>query len=203
MREAETPERRSHRLDDSRSDRVVEHLGHLLERPVRYRLEEPCVELVAGNGGDSEKLLALLGQRSETTANRLAHSVGQPELRTERLGRLQATLGGEESDDLVREERISFGHAMNRRDELRRRRDPGGLLDQESDVARGEAADRDAPTPSPEIGEQRADLGRAPHFSRAVRADCEDPHLVELRRQEPEEVERRQIGRMHIIEDDD
>ena len=50
LREAESPERRRHPLDDSRSDRVVEHLGHLLDWPVRYRLEQPRVELVANHG---------------------------------------------------------------------------------------------------------------------------------------------------------
>ena len=91
---------------------------------------------------------------------------------------------------------------MHRRDELRRRRDPGGPFDQERDVTLREAAERDAP-PSREIGEQRADLGRAPSFQPAVGADREDPHLVKLGRQEPEQVERRQIGRMEIVEDDD
>ena len=56
--------------------------------------------------------------------------------------------------------------------------------------------------PPREIGEQRADLGSAPSFPRAVGADREDPHLVELGRQEPEQQQRGQIGRMHIVEDD-
>ncbi len=163
--------------------------------------EQAGIDGVAEERRDGERRAAAVAEPAEPARNHLAHAVRHP-ARVE-VGR-GIVLARQQLDDLADEERIAVGLAMERlaeRDRVAARadgREPVGTV-RRQEPAEHEAAGRRF---AHDVRERLRERRIMPDLGVAVGGDDQDPRVHQLGRDELEELQRRAIGPVHVVEDD-
>ncbi len=192
--------------DDARADRFVEPFEELLGRRPGERREHVEAELATDRRRDAQHLVAGGGEPLQPSPDHLAHALRHGELGAGDLSLgAEAPFGHQETHDLADEERIALGLAVHRRDELGRRCRPRRHLDVARHVVLGEAAQGETASHglAGQVAERLEQRMLAAELHVAIGADHEEPRRTHLARQELQQQERRLIGPLDVVQDED
>ena len=118
-----------HFREDAGAKRLLHRLQQPLAGEVGDPLEDSQVELPSDHGRDGEDATALSRQAGNPLADHLAHALRDGK---SRAGTLEATIGGEQVDELGEEERVALGLLKDRPHQVSRRAYTFAVLDEDS-----------------------------------------------------------------------
>ena len=103
----------------------------MLCREFSHTVQHHEIEVPADDRCDAEHLVAVLGQPVEPPADHLADALGDRQApRGHLVRRLEPAVRGEQAHDLVHEERVALGLAVDGPRQGRRRGAPGAQLEE-------------------------------------------------------------------------
>jgi hypothetical protein len=200
VREGVTVRRGGKLGDDAQRHCVVNHVEEPSRGQPAPALEQVQIELAPEDGSDPENRHRLTGQGGHAAADQRANLLrhASERVRARRVEALQGVLGSEKPDDLSQEEGIALGDLVQPHDEMARRPRSDEGRDVVVHVCRGQAAKRDPPSDSGELGEDVAQLAY-PLLRLSVGSDEHDARLGERVAQEPQEQQRRLVRGVNIV----
>ena len=183
------------RDEDPPVDDLAERRANHRRRQLGHRGHQLVVDPGAGRGGHPEHLLAGLGHRREACQ----HDVAQAR-RQDAVARLAS--GGE---DLLGVERVPAGPLPDPRRQVRIRRPAELVGDQAHEVVAIEPREVDAidTLAALELGEVGHHLVVRLELVGPDRGDQQDAFVAQVADEEGEQVPRRRIGPLEILDDDD
>jgi hypothetical protein len=198
--EAQAPGLAGHVGDDARGHRLVEHVQEVVDRDAAHAGEGVEREVAAQDRREHEHPVAVGREVGEPAGDHVAHGLGDGESNGLRL----ATFDREQPHDLAHEQRVALRLGVQRRNELRRRDRPRRAHDVVGDVALAQPSERDAPrTGLPrDGGDQLGQRGAGDRVDVPVGTDDQRVHRAQLARHEPQQQQRRRIGRVQVVQDE-
>jgi hypothetical protein len=180
--------------------RGVEHLERLIASRLAEAPQGRGRELPPEDRCTHEHVGALLRQVGQALCDHLPDGVRDG--RTAALGAAQASLGDQQLDQLVDEERIAVGLAVNRRGQrvgvldLRRQRDEAGDVEL-AQAAQRQPASRVVPG---ELGQRRPQRVVAQQLDVSIRDEDEDLGVRHFAGEELQEQQRRRVCGVQVVE---
>ena len=189
--------------DDAGGHRLVEHLQHPVLRETAHARERIEPELAPEHRGNGQHPVALRREAIEAPPDHLAHALRNADApRGHAVGVLQPPIADEQPHDLVHEEGIALGLAVDRLHERRGWLQTGRHLDEALDVLLDEAAEEDALAQllTRELAECLGEGMLPPELHVAVRADHQEPGAAQLPGDELKQQERGLVGPVQVVE---
>ena len=163
---------------------------------VRHRAQP---ELAADDGGQAQQLARGVREPGGAAADGVADAVGQRQ-----TGRraVQRALALEQRDELAGEERVALGRRVQQLDELAAGVGRGARGEERGERLLVESAQGHAPPTGQQLPGQRPRLPR-PQLRVADGGDDEHPVADHGAAEEPQRQQRRAVGPLQVVEDDD
>ena len=202
VREAVDAQRRGALDEHARADRGAQGGVQLGGVAVADALQGVEAKLAPDDRRRAQQLACGLGKRLEAVANRLAHAVGNPH-GGDVGGVVEASLGAEQAHDLVDEERVALGRLVDRAHDAIGRAAARDALDDRGDVGLAQPAQRQPLTVADDVAQRRRQLCVQSGLGLAIGADHEDRGVAHVDGEEAEQQQRRMIGAVQVVEDED
>ena len=184
--------------------RLVERRDEVVPRQRPERLEQPEVDLAPDHRRDLDRLARRRRQPPQAPRGDPAHALGHPGLLEVDRALEAARRVAQVAQDLLDEERVALGLAVQRRDEVGGGRGGAVGLDQLADLAGVEALERDVREAvlAPQRGDQLRQ--RVPLLELRVAVGAEEHRAPRLGRahEVAQQLHRRAVGPVEVVEDE-